>query len=318
MTGRGGSIVIIDDPMKAGDANSEAARTRVNRWFDETVLSRLDNKKNDAIIIVMQRLHVNDLAGHVLAKGNWTHLNLPAVAEDPMHVQTGPHRFHNRQAGELLQPDRENESVLDEMKRGLGSAAFSAQYQQRPVLPGGNMVKWKWFRTYPAAPEKETYSDTIVQSWDAASKATELADYSVGITALLRDETFYILDVVRVRLEYPELKRRIISEHKRWKVDKLLIEDKASGTGLIQELKRDSIYAITIKPEGDKIVRMDTCTALIEMGNVFLPQNARWMHDFQKEMMEFPNGRNDDQADALSQMLNWDRIRSTYTLDNVC
>ena len=249
LTGRGGSIIIIDDPMKAGDANSEAARLRVNRWFDETVLSRLDNKKNDAIIVVMQRLHVDDLAGHVLAKGNWIHLNLPAVADDPMRIQTGPKRFYDRAAGELLQPERENEAVLQEMKTGLGSASYSAQYQQQPVQPGGDMVKWKWFRTYSAAPTKETYKEKVVQSWDTASKVTELADFSVGITAILRDETFYILDVVRVKLEYPELRRRIISEHKRWKVDKLLIEDKASGTGLIQDLKRDHIHAITIKPE---------------------------------------------------------------------
>ncbi|MEM8749794.1 MAG: phage terminase large subunit [Pseudomonadota bacterium] len=317
LTGRGGSIIIIDDPMKAADASSEAARNRVNRWFDETVLSRLDNKKQDAIIVVMQRLHVDDLAGHVLAKGNWTHLNLPAMADVSMRIPIGPDRFHNRTIGDLLQPQRENEEALAELKTGLGSAAFSAQYQQQPVPPGGNMIKWDWFRRTPLLPSKSSYRDKIIQSWDTASKATELSDYSVGITALLRDKTFYILDVVRIRSEYPSLKSRIAREYDRWKADTLLIEDKGSGMSLIQDLKVDGIRALPIKPEADKVVRMDACTAQIERGDVVLPERADWLEDFQTELMAFPDGRYDDQVDALSQLINWKRTRSTYTLDNV-
>ena len=216
LTGRGGSIIIIDDPMKAADAYSETARTKVNTWFDETLVSRLDNKKSDAIIIVMQRLHVDDLAGHVLKAGDWTHLDLPAISEHETRIQIGPDKFHNRPADDVLQPIHEPRAVLVQLKASMGSAAFSAQYQQQPVPPGGNMIKWKWFTPYDHLPEPH-YSDQIVQSWDTATKGNDLADYSVGITALVSHDEIYIINVVRKRLDYPALRKRIIREKKRWK-----------------------------------------------------------------------------------------------------
>ena len=215
LTGRGGSIIIIDDPIKAADAQSEAARTKVNTWFDETLQSRLDNKKTDAIILVMQRLHVDDLAGHVLRAGGWTHLDLPAISDHRQEVRLGPDRFHVRPPDDVLHPEREPREVLEALRASMGSAAFSAQYQQRPVPAGGNLIKWKWFGTWDQLPESR-FDHKIVQSWDTASKAAELSDYSVGITALVTKDEIYILDVVRERLEYPALKRRIITERQRW------------------------------------------------------------------------------------------------------
>lgn len=317
LTGRGGSIIIIDDPMKAADASSEAARNRVKTWFDETLLSRLDDKKDDAIILVMQRLHVDDLAGHVLSRGDWDHLDLPAVADREEIIQTGPYAFHERKIGELLQPEREPKHVLDELRASMGSAAFSAQYQQQPVPPGGNMIKWRWFATYSEPPASKEFSDKIVQSWDTASKATELADYSVCVTALVTRTSISILDVVRKRLEYPALKKLIIEQRKKWNADTVLIEDKGSGMSLIQDLKREGVYSIAIKVTEDKIVRMSACSAKIEAGSVFLPETASWLADFRNELLAFPQGRHDDQADALSQLINWTRTKSTYTLENI-
>lgn len=317
LTGRGGSLVIIDDPIKAADAQSETTRKSVNTWFDETLLSRLDDKREDAIIIVMQRLHVDDLVGHVLKKGNWTHLDLAAIASEDMDVRVGSDQTHRRLAGDLLHPKREPQSVLDELRDTMGSAVFSAQYLQKPVPTGGNTVQWSWFRRWTHLPDEPDYQTKVVQSWDTASKAGELNDYSVGITALVRKDEIHILDVVRQRLEYPALKKRIIAEKQRWKADQILIEDRGSGTSLIQDLRRDSVFAVAIQPEGDKVVRMAACSARIESGCVLLPKDADWLDEFRSELLAFPQGVHDDQVDALSQFINWTRTRSTYTLDNL-
>lgn len=317
LTGRGGSIIIIDDAMKADDARSDALRTNVNNWFDETLLSRLDDKRSDAIVLIMQRLHVDDLVGHVLIAGGWTHLNLSAIAAEDMHVPIGNGLFHFRKAGDLLHPEREPQRVLDELRAAMGSSAFSAQYLQEPVPAGGNLVQWEWFGRWTQLPEKKDYQTKIVQSWDTASKANELNDYSVGITALIHKEAIYILDVVRARLEYPALKKRIIAEKKHWNADIALIEDKGSGQSLIQDLRADHIYAKEIKPEADKVVRMSWCTAPIESGAVLLPQFAPWIDEFRTELLAFPNVLHDDQVDALSQLINWARTKSTYTLDHI-
>lgn len=316
LTGRGGSVFIIDDPMKAADAASEAARARVKAWFDETLLSRLDHKKTGAIILAMQRLHVDDLAGHVLRKGDWEHLDLPAIAEHPMTVATGPTSTYRRQAGELLHPAREDQAALDELKAAMGSAAFAAQYQQRPVPLSGNMIKWSWFRMCDAPPSGKSARVQVIQSWDTASKPHELADYSVGVTAILDRDDIYIIDVIRKRLDYPDLKRTVIDYAQRWKADSVLIEDKGSGMSLLQDLCYGSVPTIAITPEGDKIVRMSTCTAQIEAGQVHLPSAAAWLPDFRTELLAFPYGTHDDQVDALSQLINWNRTKSTYTLEN--
>jgi predicted phage terminase large subunit-like protein len=317
LTGRGGSIIIVDDPLKASDATSEASRLRVKTWYDQTLLTRLDNKKEDAIILVMQRLHEDDLAGHVLGQDDWVHLCLPAICDEPMSVRVGPNEYHTRREGDVLDPDREPIEVLERFRRSMGSAAFSAQYQQQPIPVEGNLVRWRWFSSYDTPPKK-SYQYKLVQSWDTASKSHELADYSACITAMVGKNDIYLLNVYRGRLEYPELKKKILELRKSWGAETVLIEDKGSGMGLLQDLRRDGLLAIPIKPEGDKIVRMSTCSAKIEAGHVYLPNGAGWLHDFKPELLAFPNGKHDDQVDALSQLINWDRTRSRYTLDNVC
>ena len=163
LTGRGGSLVIIDDPMKPDEAMSETSRKRVVQWFEGTLLSRLDSKSTDAIIIVMQRLHVDDLAGILLEKGGWEHLNLPAIAEEPERVQVGPDEFRHRDIGDVLDPVRESKHVLDEIKSNVGSPIFAAQYQQQPVPLVGNLIKREWLSYYDTRPEREP-SDLIVIS----------------------------------------------------------------------------------------------------------------------------------------------------------
>ena len=148
LTGRGGDLVIIDDPLKPQDAHSESSRNSLKHWYSNTLLSRLDHKSEGAIIIVMQRLHPDDLVGHVLDQGDWTHLNLPAIAEEESVIALGANRSYRRAIGTLLHPERENEAALNELKASMGSMEFSAQYQQAPVPIGGNLIKWSWFKFY--------------------------------------------------------------------------------------------------------------------------------------------------------------------------
>jgi predicted phage terminase large subunit-like protein len=306
LTGRGGNLIILDDPLNALEASSERARASLKQWYANTLLSRLDNKAEDAIIVVTQRLHVDDLVGHLLEQGGWTVVSLPAIAEVEQVVPLGPDRYHHREVGEVLHPEREPLSVLEEFKRSMGSADFAAQFQQEPVAPGGNLVKWSWFPTYDALPWRDVGDKTII-SWDTAMSAGELSDYSACVVLQVKGETAYVLDVVRERLDYPDLRRKIIEVHRRWKnytnSYALLIEDKGSGMSLIQDLKREGIHAIAVKPNMDKVMRMNAHTARIEAGCVHLPRRASWLDEFRREMMAFPVGKLDDQVDALSQAL---------------
>jgi predicted phage terminase large subunit-like protein len=306
LTGRGGNLLIIDDPLKPQDALSDLARENLNQWYAKTLLTRLDNKAEDAIVVVMQRLHMDDLVGHLLEQGGWTELNLPAIAEIEEFVPLGPGKAHHRRPGDVLHPEREPAPILEELKRSMGSADFSAQYQQQPVPPGGNLIKWSWFPVYDEPPLRDV-GDKIIVSWDTAMSAGELSNYSACVILQVKGETAYILDVVRQRLEYPDLRRKIIELHHRWRhvtsSYALLIEDKGSGMSLIQDLRREGIRAIGVKPTTDKILRMNAHTARIEAGYVYRPRRAPWLNDFQKEAMAFPAVKYDDQVDALSQAL---------------
>ena len=304
LTGRGGNLIIIDDPMKPQD--SESTRQSVLQWFGNTLLSRLDNKSTDAIIVVMQRLHLDDLVGHLIEQGGWTHLNLPAIAEADEWIPLGGGRVHHRRIGDVLHPEREPLAVLNEFKRTMGSLAFAAQYQQQPVPIEGNLVKWSWFRFYDEQPDLLP-GDRIIVSWDTAMSSSELADYSACVVLHVRGQTVYVRDVFRAQLDFPDLRRKVIEMYWRWRRVTsnyaLFVERKGSGMSLLQDLRQHDIYAIGIEPEGDKIMRMSEQTARIEAGSVFLPRKAPWLDEFRREVLAFPNGRHNDQVDALSQAL---------------
>jgi predicted phage terminase large subunit-like protein len=304
LTGRGGNIIIIDDPMKPDEAMSETSRANVIRWFETTLLSRLNSKSEDAIIVIMQRLHVDDLAGALLERGGWEHLDLPAIADSPEDVQIGGGLVHHRDPGEVLDPIREPLGVLIRMKASMGSMAFSAQYLQRPVPAEGNLIKREWLR-FSDLPSPGKSRDLVIASWDTALKATELSDYSVGTVWLVRGETCYLLDLVRARLEYPALKRAVLEMRARWRVAHTLIEDKGSGTTLIQDLHRENVKVIPIKAETDKETRLYSVQGKFEAGSVIFPKNAPWLDDLRTELLGFPASRHDDQVDSISQALSW-------------
>jgi predicted phage terminase large subunit-like protein len=308
LTGIGSNLIIVDDAMSANDAYSERARENVKDWHSGVLLSRLNNKVQDAIVVVMQRLHHEDYAGFLIEQGGWHHLNLPAIAEHEHAIALGPNRFHIRRPGDLLHPEREPLFVLEELRRTMGSAGFSAQYLQQPEPEDGDLIRWSWFRFYDEFPGIEP-NDRIIVSWDTAMSAKELASYSVGIVMVARGETVYLLDVIRKHLEYPDLKRKVIEIHRRYRnlvrYYALLIENKGSGMNLIQDLRRERIYAVPIVPQTEKIIRMTGQLPRVESGSVFLPRSAHWLDEFRREIRQFPRGRHDDQVDALSQGLQY-------------
>ena len=263
-------------------------------------------------MIIMQRLHEDDLVGHVLKQEGWDLVSFPAIAEaDEEHrVDTpiGRRRFVRR-AGEALQPDRELLATLEQVRATLGAYNFAGQYQQTPAPAGGGMVKEAWFQRYEPA-SLPTSFDQIIQSWDTANKPTELADYSVCTTWGVKGPRFYLLNVFRKKLAYPDLKRAVVEQRALFDRSVILIEDKASGTQLIQELIEGGLSMVTrCKPDGDKIMRLHAQTATIENGFVHLPREACWLGDYVHELIIFPAGRFDDQVDSTSQALAWAKRR---------
>lgn len=303
LTGRGGEIIIIDDPLKPDDAMSEVKRNAANQWFMNTLLSRLDDKRTGAIIIVMQRVHMDDLTGFVLEQSpDWEVLNLPAIAEYEQTVRISPQDCYVRDPGTALFPDREPLDVLEAMKLQIGSDAFSAQYQQMPVPPGGAMIKREWIRRYQELPSESRRLFTL-QSWDTASKGGPDNDWSVCTTwHVTKDHRWYLADVFRKRLDYPSLKAAVLSVAKQWKASRILIEDTGAGTALLQEL-RARIPVIAVRPQSDKASRMAVVSSKFEAGNVFFPERARWLLDLESELFSFPGSRHDDQCDSISQGL---------------
>ena len=305
LTGRGGDLIILDDPIKANDGLSERARENCKIWYRNTLLSR-KNSHSTPIIVVMQRLHQDDLSGYLLEKGGCTHLNLPATALQDEIIPLSPRRVHSRREGDVLHPERMPAESLVEQLRAMGSMSYSAQYQQTPSPPDGNLVKLSWFNRYDEPPAPKS-GDKLIVSWDTASSPKELADYSACVVLLVRRETVYVLDVVRDRLAFPELKRTVLKQHWKWqhfcRSYVLVIENKGSGQSIIQELASKDIHCRRYQPKGDKLMRMDAHTSRIESGAVHLPRHALWLDVLEAELAAFPKGKYDDQVDALSQGL---------------
>jgi predicted phage terminase large subunit-like protein len=306
LTGLGGNLIIIDDPLKLGDAMSEAVRSRVIDWYRSTLLSRADDKKAARIVLVMQRVHQDDLAGYLQEQGGFEVLNLPAIAQRNETYFLGDGRTYDRQQGELLHPEHEPAQVLAELKREMGPIAFSAQYQQSPIPPGGTIIKRKWLATYDKIDRRP--SDRIIMSWDIALSEAETGGYSAGVVLLRRNEIYYVLEVVRGRFPFDTLKRKVIEVKQRYDASTVLIEDSPISHGLIQSLREKSISVVKYKPDTDKRARVIAQTDLFAAGSVRLPHCAGWLEDFTAELLAFP-GRHDDQVDALTQGLAWGRQR---------
>jgi predicted phage terminase large subunit-like protein len=307
LTGLGGDLIIIDDPQKPVDAQSDARRNGVNQWVTNTMMSRLDNKQTSAIIVVMQRVHMDDLSGFLSnSPEKWEVLSLPAIAVEDASIPIGPNDSYDRKAGEALHPEHESIETLRKLELTLGPDTFAAQYQQSPVPAGGAMIKRPWLRYYDEIPKDISYS-RIIQSWDTAAKDGAQNDWSVCTTWLVADDNYYLLDLVRDRFEYSLLRDTAIELAKRFKPDEILIEDASTGIALAQELRdKANSYVNPVKIDHDKVGRLYVQQGKFTAGRVWFPRNAPFLAELEAELLTFPQSRHDDQVDSISQALAYD------------
>lgn len=313
ITGARGDRVIVDDPHSVDSVMSDAERQTTLDWFAHSLPLRVVNPEKSTFIVVMQRLRQNDISGYILKKElGYEHLCLPMKFE--------PQRtYHNvlgfvdprTKEGELLFPQRFPQSVVDRDSKVMGSLQTAGQFQQRPAPAGGSIFLEKWFMRYAAL---QKYKRIII-SLDTGYKESELNDPSVATVWGEHALGYDLIEVYKDRLSYPKLKKQAISLAQRYSLNQslyaghklltILIEDKASGQSLIQDLRLTNYNVVAIQPEGDKVVRASTCSPQIENGKVFLPFDANWLDDYIEEMTTFPNSSKKDQVDSTSQFLNW-------------
>lgn len=311
LTGKGGNLIVLDDPLKPADAYSDTIRHRCQEWFVNTLISRLDDPRSGIIVLVSQRVHVDDLTGFLLEKDEgWKHLELPAIATKNQTMRLGPGLKHIRKPGELLHPERIGHKELEAIRNTVGSHVFEAQYQQNPALPGGTFIKLKWFKRYAARPPLHQFS-MIVQSWDTAVETGENNDFSVCTTWGVTSSGYYLIHVFRKRLLHPDLRRAVLSLRKKFKSSFVVIEAANSGKALYHDLGGDrNSWIGSMSPGEDKVSRVIQVMSRIERGMVFLPETGTWLSQFEKEVTEFPFGKFDDQVDSLTQFL---RFTNTTT-----
>ncbi|RVQ65008.1 terminase [Croceicoccus ponticola] len=302
--GRGADYIILDDPNKGQEIFSKVARTRVTDAWDNTISTRLNHPKESAIICVMQRLHDEDLAGHLLEQENYELLSIPAIATQKETRDLGNGRSHVRRKGEFIQPTRMGKAELDRQKKIMGATAFSAQYQQQPVPDDGVVIRRAWLRYCDEYPEE---FETTLVSWDTASTLSENADWSVGTVWGQANGEIWLLDVIRERMEAPGLTRLIENTHIENDADITLVEDADLGRAIAQNLFNASrrCRPQLVKPRIEKIARMQARAVMFETGKIILPREAPWLTCYLEELLGFPNRRHDDQVDSTSQALDW-------------
>lgn len=289
-----GGAIIIDDPHKAAEAESATQRQNVIEFYKSTVESRC-NSAHTPIIVIMQRLHHNDLVGWLLDGGSgdpWEILKMPAIDEQGNALWSFKHTIERLKLMQASNPYQ-----------------FAGQYLQEPTPRDGGMIKSAWlegtrYKTLPAEKIR------IVQSWDTAYKAAQINDPSACTTWLQTANRYYLIESFVMRGEYPAVKRTMLSKYQQFQPDVVLIEDKASGQSLIQELRQTRITVIAIKPEGDKETRLNAVSTEFEAGKVWLPESASWLPAYEAELFAFPKAKHDDQVDSTSQALTW--MRGSY------
>jgi predicted phage terminase large subunit-like protein len=326
-TGEGGDVIVIDDPHKADEVESDVVRQGVLDWWDATMSTRLNDPKRGAVVVIMQRLHERDLAGHLLERGGFEHLCLPARYE-PRHpfVSAADPR---KEPGELIWPNHIGDRELGELERSLGSYRAAGQLQQRPAPAEGGILKRAWWRYYDPAGGTLPHFDEYLQSWDMAYVGSDGSDFVVGQLWGRFGADKYLLWQIRRRMGFTdtieavrELTRIAMERFRAPGSHSVLVENRANGPAVISALHNELAGIIAIDPRGDKVARAHAITAQLEAGNVYLPGagnrersdcdpalTAQWVQELIGECASFPNAAYDDQVDALSQAL--DRLRGS-------
>lgn len=308
MTGVRGDRVILDDPISADNANSEAKLEAARIAFTETLPTRVNSDKS-AIVVVMQRLNEKDTSGVILSMGlPYVHLCIPMRFEPSRRCVTSIGWSDPRTVeGELMFPERFGEDQVSELEKTLGSYGSAGQLQQRPSPRGGGIIDTKWFNYWQILPPLEFRFITV----DTAQKTATHNDWTV-LQCWSRSSTGQAVKVDRIRgkWEAPEL---LINARAFWlkhlqshsaKLRAMYVEDKVSGTGLIQTLRREGIPVQAVQRNNDKISRGYDAAPFVQSGNVLLPIDAPWLSEFLSECEAFPAGAHDDQLDPMFDAIN--------------
>ena len=312
VTGKGGGRIVIDDPHSPQETESARQRQRAVDLFSHTFITRLDSKAEGAVVVLMQRLHVDDLTGRCLEFG-FTRVSVPVLVDVPTTVvfpRSG--RTLDREPHVPLWPAREDAHQLTILKRTLGSYGFAGQYLQEPFPREGSMFPRAWWGWYEEAP---TDGQTI-QSWDLSFKAGRGHDFVVGVVARRVGSQVYLLDRVKARLSFPDTAAAILAMRERYPMTTAtLIEDTANGPAIVSYLDRSITGLIPVTPQGGKQARAAAAQPWIEAGQVWLPNLRsvggeyraahRWTEDFVAVCEAFPRGSCDDDVDALTQLIVW-------------
>lgn len=334
-TGEGGDFVVVDDPIKALDAHSQAQRETVISWWDETMTTRLNDPNTGGRVIIMQRLHEQDLTGHLLAKAkaggvHYEHLCLPAEYERTTHVTGIGFSDPRNESGELLWSERFTRTAIDDIKASLGSYAAAGQLQQRPSPAEGGLLKRHWWRFWIPSGAKYppvttllpdgTYHehsqvelpeafDDMIQSWDMTFKDTKNSDYVAGQIWGKVGANKYLLESVLERLDITKTIRALEAMTQKWPdAYAKLVEDKANGPAVISMLRDKIDGLIAVDPKTSKEGRVNAIAPQVEAGNVYLPHPhiAPWVNELIERATAFPNAAHDDDIDAMTQaLLRW-------------
>lgn len=322
-TGRPANLLLIDDPIKSRvEADSPSTRNKLWSYYNSALVNRKQPEFNGSKaieVLIQTRWHPDDLAGRIMnsadwAEGDWTHINFPAIRPTKVFIttpatETEPETTEEQTVDTALWPERFSLADLEKMKR-RDPREFAALYQQEPFISGGNLIKTQWFNTYTQSTLPDKFQ-TVIQTVDTAFTTKTTSDFSVITTfGLSFSGDIYILDVVRERLDYPSLKRRLLMEtakHRGRGLRGMYVEDVASGSTLLQEMKKTpGLSIIAYKIHGnrgkhfDKVTRLNAVLPLIEGGRVFIPEQAPWLDDFLEECQGFPSVKHDDQVDTLT------------------
>ncbi len=324
-TGEGGDILVVDDPHKADEVESDVERQNVIDWFDGTLSTRLRDPSGGAVVLVMQRLHEEDATGHLLAQGGWEHLCLPAEYESqhPYRWRKDPRTVE----GELLWPEHFDRPTLEDLKVKLGHRA-SGQLQQRPSPAEGFMFKRSNFRKWEiesvplgaqiqnlyvlprddgdTRPHRfDTGECSTFQTVDVAISSKQTADYTVVSTWRVSPyQDLILVDSERVRFEDQELAAFLMRANDRWNRPGMYVEKFGAGRQPLGILSRAGYPVLVIPDEAgtklDKVTRAFGARSLYEQHRIFHPPDAPWLGEFEDELCVFDKGRNDDQVDTVS------------------
>lgn len=302
ITGKGCDILIIDDPIKnRQEANSENTRKKIFDWYSSTAYTRLS--PIGGVIMMCTRWHLDDLIGKVLSDKNqkpFHVISYPAIAE---------HDEPHRKQGEALHPERFSLEILNEIKSTLSASDWLSLYQQRPTPEGGAIFEVSKLRYFDESSEPKRF-DQIVGSWDMTFKENKTSDFVVGQLWGRKGSEFYLLDMVRDRMDFVKtLKVFINFANKHKNCNCWLVEDKANGTAIISTLKKHISGIIPITPKESKQERAYAITPYLEAGNIFFPKNQNFTKDLEEEMLQFPAGAHDDTVDSMTQALNYFRTK---------